>query len=108
MNIDRFAEVKRKQKQYCQKKELYRCRNNKITRAARWSSRTILQHRLREQLLTMSKTSWPRVTNECRSASDRPILQPFLTAHDVSQLDVDEHQKPWNYHFLSFFNIKRC
>src|SRR5260370_42373254 len=66
MYIERFAEVKWNQEQNRQKKDLHRCRNNKITNAARWSSRTILQHRLREQNLRRCKTSLLRLRDKCR------------------------------------------
>jgi hypothetical protein len=68
MNIDRFSEVKRDQKQHGKKKRLHRCRNNKITHAASWPSWTILQHGFREQLLTRRQCGLPGLLDECRGS----------------------------------------
>jgi|SRR5580704_1777774 hypothetical protein len=58
---------------------------------------------------------WVGKLNELRSTPPHSFprttfLDSFRVSppRDVSQLGADGYQKPWNYHFLSFFNINRC
>jgi hypothetical protein len=90
MSIERFAKVKRNHKQHRQQKHLHGSRNNKITYPARWSSRTVLQHRLGKKLLMNFKTSLLRLNN-WRRHSRWTIFQPFLDTRGRSQVGID-----WN------------
>src|ERR1700740_221696 len=97
MDIDRFAEVKRNQEQHCQKKDLHRCRNDKITHAARWSSRTILQHRFREQTLAPCQSSTRGLLDQYPGAL-RWTMQSLFATRAGRQRGVIGCQKPSNYH----------
>src|SRR5260370_29789057 len=99
MSIERFAKVKRTNKQHRQQKHLHGSRNNKISYPARWSSRAVLQHRLGKKLLMNCKTNLPRLTNDCRRHSRWTIWQPFLDTRGGSQVGIDWNWNPWNYHF---------